>query len=474
MTQTFAAAAFAASLSLLAVTQRRMVRAPPPRGRGVVLVGFERRARRSPPPPPPRVARAFPHPLSSSRLPLTPPPLPPRPLPDQASVSRRLNKAVARLDKAGRAHRRADAPTASASASASASSSSAVHLTPPLPGARSPAPARPALATTPPTVRAALCQLPVGADKAANIDAAVRAVADAAANGATLVVLPEMWNCPYGNEHFSAYAEEIPEEVVANDHDDEQHHDDQRRAKPPPPNAADHPSTRSLADAARAHSCVVVAGSIPERCARTGALYNTCCVFSETGALLAKHRKTHLFDVDIPGEITFRESDVLTPGEALTVVDTSAGRLGVGVCFDLRFPELAAACANRGAETLVFPGAFNTVTGPVHWELLQRARAVDNQVFVLTCSPARVEGAAYQAWGHSTAVGPFAEILATTDERPGTVFADLEMGEIGRRRRNMPLEQQRRGDLYALCDFGAPRRGEGEKTPGEEGRTKGG
>jgi omega-amidase len=99
-----------------------------------------------------------------------------------------------------------------------------------------------------------------------------------------------------------------------------------------------------------------VAGSIPERCARTGALYNTCCVFSETGALLAKHRKTHLFDVDIPGEITFRESDVLTAGEALTVVDTSAGRLGVGVCFDLRFPELAAACANRGAETVGVPG----------------------------------------------------------------------------------------------------------------------
>ena len=99
---------------------------------------------------------------------------------------------------------------------------------------------------------------------------------------------------------------------------------------------------------------------------------------------------------------------------------------------------------------------------------------MDNQVFVLTCSPARVEGAAYQAWGHSTAVGPFAEILATTDERAGTVFADLEMGEIGRRRRNMPLEQQRRGDLYALCDFGAPRRGQGAKTPGEEGRTKGG
>jgi omega-amidase len=100
----------------------------------------------------------------------------------------------------------------------------------------------------------------------------------------------------------------------------------------------------------------------------------------------------------------------------------------------------------------VYPGAFNTVTGPLHWELLLRARAVDSQLFVLACSPARVPGASYQAYGHSTAVGPFGEILATTEAAPGMVLADLELAQIAERRRAMPLQHQRRGDLYAVVD----------------------
>lgn len=160
----------------------------------------------------------------------------------------------------------------------------------------------------------------------------------------------------------------------------------------------------------------------------------------------------HLFDIDIPGGITFRESDTLSPGDGCTVVDTACGRLGVGICFDIRFPELALLAASRGAQVLVFPGAFNTVTGPLHWELLARARAVDCQAFVLMCSPARVAGAAYQAWGHSTAVGPFGEVLASTLEAPATVYAELELAQVAARRKAMPLEQQRRGDVYTLVD----------------------
>ena len=113
------------------------------------------------------------------------------------------------------------------------------------------------------------------------------------------------------------------------------------------------------------------------------------------------------------------------------------------------------AYANRGAQILVFPGAFNTTTGPVHWELLQRARAVDSQCFVLTASPSRDPAAAYQAWGHSTAVGPFAEVIATCDEAPATVMAELDLAQLAVRRRNMPLAQQRRGDLYCLVDRSA-------------------
>jgi omega-amidase len=271
----------------------------------------------------------------------------------------------------------------------------------------------------------ALCQLSVTDDKQANIQAARRAVADAAATGAGLVVLPEMWNCPYSNESFPVYAEDVSSGYA--------------------------PSHSFLSDAAREHGVVLVGGSIPERAG--GRLYNTCFVFGAGGAQLARHRKLHLFDIDIPGKITFRESDTLTPGEGPTVVDTAAGRLAVGICYDVRFPELAALHASRGAQIAVYPGAFNMTTGPAHWELLLRARAVDTQMFVAACSPARGEGGPYTAWGHSTVVGPFGEVLATRDHTPGTVLAELDLAQVAQRRRNMPVQAQRRGDLYALLDL---------------------
>ncbi|KAI8466365.1 MAG: carbon-nitrogen hydrolase [Monoraphidium minutum] len=269
-------------------------------------------------------------------------------------------------------------------------------------------------------------------DKEANIYSARAAVAAAAAAGATLVVLPEMWNCPYSNDSFLTYAEDFESGGAT---------------------AAAAPSFAALADAARAGRVTLVGGSVPERSG--GRLYNTCCVFGPDGQLLAKHRKVHLFDIDIPGKMTFKESLTLSPGDGPTVVDTPAGRLGVGICYDIRFPELAMVYAQRGAQLIVYPGAFNMVTGPVHWELLAKARAVDNQLFVATCSPARDPGASYQAWGHSTVVGPFAEILATCEHEPATIYADLDYAQVAERRTNMPLAQQRRPDLYQLVDKAA-------------------
>mmetsp|Transcript_23346 Transcript_23346/g.39037 ORF Transcript_23346/g.39037 Transcript_23346/m.39037 type:complete len:340 (-) Transcript_23346:302-1321(-) len=269
-----------------------------------------------------------------------------------------------------------------------------------------------------------LCQLHVGTNKAENILGAEAAIREAASKGAKLVVLPEMWNCPYANESFPMFAENIDD--------------------------GDSPSALMLSNTARELGVVVVGGSIPER--HGDQLYNTCCVFSTEGTLLAKHRKTHLFDIDIPGKITFKESDTLTPGETGTVVDTEVGRLGIGICFDVRFPELAAVYAARGASMLIYPGAFNMVTGPLHWQLLHQARAVDNQIFVACCSPARNPAAAYQAWGHSTIFGPFAEILASCEAEPGIIYADIDPTQIDTRRANMPLAHQRRGDLYCLTD----------------------
>ena len=388
-----------------------------------------------------------------------------------ASVSRRIDRVAARVERERQRTRRSSLALASASGDvpgaggeeggkssrATADALGGKRVT----GARVPSPRRdPRLATHPGKVKVALCQLSVGDDKIRNIDAMVAAVRAAARDGAALVVLPEMWNCPYANASFPTHAEVIdpisrwgPSSchetgAFANESSDA-------------PSAS--PSVAALAAVARETGVVLVGGSIPERDSEDPSLlYNACCVFDGDRGLVARHRKTHLFDLDIPGEISFKESDTLSAGDALTVADTAIGRIGVGVCFDMRFPELAAVCANRGASMLVYPGAFNTVTGPLHWELLQRARAVDNQCFVLTCSPARDKEArakrppAYEAWGHSTVVGPFAEVLATTDENESIVTCECDLEQIATRRRNMPLETQRRGDLYALVDRKPP------------------
>ena len=153
---------------------------------------------------------------------------------------------------------------------------------------------------------------------------------------------------------------------------------------------------------------------VPCRCVQ-GRLYNTCLVYGPDGALLAKHRKVHLFDIDIPGEITFKESETLTGGDKGTVVDTPVGRIGVGICYDIRFPELAMLYARQGCQMILYPGAFNMTTGPLHWELLQRARAVDNQVFVMTCSPARKNGEiAIAGWGRAQSCKLFFCLTALT------------------------------------------------------------
>lgn len=271
-----------------------------------------------------------------------------------------------------------------------------------------------------------LCQLLVTADKERNIAHAKKAIEEAAGKGAKLVMLPEIWNSPYSNDSFPVYAEDIDAGGSAS------------------------PSTAMLSEVAHALDIVIVGGSIPERYG--GKLYNTCCIFDTDGKLKAKHRKIHLFDIDIPGKITFQESKTLAAGETPTVVDTAVGRIGVGICYDIRFQELAMLYAARGAHLICYPGAFNMTTGPLHWELLQRARAADNQLYIATCSPARDATAGYVAWGHSTLIGPFGEVLATTEHDEAIVIAEIDYTTIEFRRTNLPLGKQRRGDLYQLVD----------------------
>lgn len=269
----------------------------------------------------------------------------------------------------------------------------------------------------------ALCQISVSLDKNTNIDRARTMIKDAAKIGAKLIVLPEMWNCPYANENFPIYAEDFDNRELS-------------------------PSFMMLSEVACSEGVTVVGGSITERCGDQ--LYNTCCVFGSTGDLIAKHRKIHLFD--LTGDVCFKESETFAAGNRPTIVDTDVGRIGIGICHDLRFPELAMLYRERGADLICYPGAFNMSTGNLFWELVQRARAVDNQLFVATCSPARDSSGSYMIWGHSTLVGPFGEVIATSEHEETTIIAEIDYSVCQLRRENLPLEKQKRGDIYQFVD----------------------
>uniref|UniRef100_A0A3P8YKI7 omega-amidase n=1 Tax=Esox lucius TaxID=8010 RepID=A0A3P8YKI7_ESOLU len=267
--------------------------------------------------------------------------------------------------------------------------------------------------------RLAVIQLHVTKVKADNLSRARGLVKEAAREGAKIVVLPECFNSPYGSSFFPEYAEKIPGE-----------------------------SSQVLSEVAKENRVFLVGGSLPEE--DTGKLYNTCPVFGPDGGLLLKHRKIHLFDIDVPGKIRFQESETLSPGSSLSVFETPYCKVGVGICYDMRFAELAQLYTKKGCQLLVYPGAFNMTTGPAHWELLQRARALDNQVYVATASPARDEAASYVAWGHSSVVNPWGEVLSKAGSEEAIVYADIDLEYLADVRQQIPINTQRRADLYTV------------------------
>lgn len=277
------------------------------------------------------------------------------------------------------------------------------------------------------TLKVALIQISAGADKAANLLKVKEKVTEAAKNGAKLIVLPECFNSPYAVTAFPKYAESIPEGE----------------------------SAKLLSDLAKSSRVFLIGGSIPER-SSDGKLYNTNISFNPLGQLIAKHRKTHLFDIDVPGKIRFMESEVLTGGSKATVFDIEGfGTVGLGICYDIRFPELAAIAARQGAFAMIYPGAFNTTTGPLHWKLLARARAVDNQMFVLTASPARDLTSTYHAYGHSMVVDPWGEVISEAHEGEEIIYAELDPEKLRSMRSSIPISTQRRFDVYKDISTGA-------------------
>ncbi|KAG6959446.1 hypothetical protein JG687_00008782 [Phytophthora cactorum] len=149
-------------------------------------------------------------------------------------------------------------------------------------------------------------------------------------------------------------------------------------------------------------------------------------------------------------EIPEKKAALNEKDHPMTLFDTPYGKMGVGICYDIRFPELSMLMKKQGAKILLFPGAFNLTTGPAHWELLQRARAVDNQLYVAATSPARGPEGGYQAWGHSTVISPWGEVVATCGHGESIVYAEVDLEKVEEMRRNIPTTNQTRSDLYEL------------------------
>ena len=268
----------------------------------------------------------------------------------------------------------------------------------------------------------AICQLKVTNDKHANTVKAVDMIKRAKENKAAIVVLPEMFNCPYDNSLFSQFAE----------------------------SEEDGDTLAIISKIAKELGVYIVAGSIPER--SEDKIYNTSFIFDGEGKRIGKHRKMHLFDIDVPGKIQFKESEVLSLGNNITVLDTEMCKIGVAICYDMRFPELFRMMTLKGAKLIIIPAAFNMVTGPAHWEPLIRMRALDNQVYVVAASPARDEMASYIAYGNSMVADPWGNIICATDEKEGILYADIDLTIVDKIREELPVLKHRRTDIYDVIE----------------------
>jgi predicted amidohydrolase len=266
-----------------------------------------------------------------------------------------------------------------------------------------------------PAFLAATVQMRCTDDKQRNVARAGELVRASADRGARLVVLPELfcWRGP-------------PERQA-------------REAE-----ALDGPTLARMSELARELRIVLVAGSILER-APDGALpFNTSAVFGEDGTLLGSYRKVHLFDVQIPGAVSVQESERFGAGTATVCVDTSVGRLGLSICYDLRFPELYRRLVEAGAELLCVPSAFTFTTGAAHWELLLRARAVENQCYVVAPNQSGPVEHGPNVYGHSAIVDPWGTVVACAPDGESIAVAAIDPARQSAVRRQLPALAHRR------------------------------
>lgn len=269
-------------------------------------------------------------------------------------------------------------------------------------------------------INVGLVQMSVVDDLDKNLSTAEEMTRQASRKGADIVVLPEMFCCPYRNEAFVRYREKRGGKIWT-----------------------------TLSAIARENQIYLVGGSMPEDDGE-GHIYNSSFIFSPGGDEIGCHRKVHLFDIQVENGQSFMESATFSPGSRLTVVDTVYGKIGVIICFDIRFPELSRLAVLQGAKILIVPAAFNMTTGPAHWEVHFRARAVDNQVFICGCAPAQDPNGSYVSYGNSIVVHPWGNIMARLGFEEGILLTGIDLNDVEKVRKQIPLLKNRRTDLYEL------------------------
>ncbi len=268
-------------------------------------------------------------------------------------------------------------------------------------------------------VRVAAVQMSAGADKQENIETAIGLIERAAAMGATLVSLPETWTYMGDSAGTRDNGEPIPG-----------------------------PTTERLAQAARKHRIWLHGGSILEIAPGEPRVFNSTVVIDPDGNLAGQYRKIHLFDVSIGDDVISQESATVAPGDDVVVVDMGGVRLGLTICYDLRFPELYRLLALQGAEIIAVPAAFHYHTGKDHWDVLLRARAIENQVFVLAANACGSHPGGWKSHGRSMVVDPWGVVLATAGDGPGVCVAECDLEVLAKIRRELPSLENRRPSAY--------------------------
>lgn len=259
-------------------------------------------------------------------------------------------------------------------------------------------------------VAAAVVQMDSQEDKGRNLDQAVQYIQEAARRGANLVVLPEYFNVLGHKDITVKMAEDIPG-----------------------------PTIDTLRDVAREAGIGLLCGSIPERTGQSHKIRNTAVFVSDKGKILATYSKIHLFDINVPNEVSYLESEYIEPGRSLKTFDWKGIRFGMAICYDLRFPELFRCLVQQGVQVVLLPAAFTQATGLYHWQPLVRARAIENQVFLCAANQSGNGSNWIPTFGHSAIIDPWGKTLCEIPEGTGIGIAELDMRELARIRTASPI-----------------------------------